>query len=343
MKGEREQLLTWIDAATQAGARLRPACEAVGLSVRTHQRWRQPNQDEDGRLTPTHVPANRLSDFERAQVLAIANSPDYAALPPCQFVPLLADLGRYVASESTFYRILKAESQLTHRLRAKPRTVTKPRALTAHAPNQVYSWDITYLPTHVKGIFLYLYLVMDVYSRKIVGWQVYDQETSARAADLMVDICLRERIQCDQVTLHSDNGSPMKGATMLATLQKLGIVASFSRPGVSNDNPYSEALFRTLKYAPFYPDKPFCDVLNARDWVEGFVPWYNDEHLHSAIRFVTPNQRHCGDDLALLANRERVYERARERHPNRWSRDVRNWQPITTVHLNPNKEKRRAA
>lgn len=180
-------------------------------------------------------------------------------------------------------------------------TGKKPRALVATGPNQVYTWDITYLPTQVKGVFLYLYLVMDIYSRKIVGWQVHEEERSALAADLMTDICEREGIRRDQVTLHSDNGSPMKGATMLATLQQLVIMPSFSRPSVSNDNPYSESLFRTLKYRPNYPGKPFADVRSARSWVEGFIGWYNHEHRHSAIKFVTPAQRHCGEDSSILA------------------------------------------
>ena len=337
MNTERKQLRAWIEEATQTGARLQPACDVAGISVRTHQRWRASSAAGDGRVEPTHKPANRLSGPERAAVLAVANSPEYAALPACQIVPLLADGGRYLASEFTFYRLLKTEQQLTHRQRSKPRTVRKPKALTAHTPNQIYSWDITYLPTPIKGVFLYLYVVMDIYSRKIVGWQVYDRESSARAADLMTDICCRERIKPHQVTLHSDNGSPMKGATLLATLQKLGVVPSFSRPSVSNDNPYSESLFRTLKYDVTYPDQPFSDLLDARDWVERFVQWYNNEHLHSAIRFVTPYQRHQGSDVALLAGRKRVYEGAKKRNPNRWRGETRNWEPMTIVHLNPKK------
>jgi len=159
-------------------------------------------------------------------------------------VPLLADEG-----ESTFYRVLKSEKQLQHRLQSKPvRPVNKPRALKATAPNQLYSWDITYLPTRVLGLFFYLYIVIDIYSRKVVGWQVYEMESSALAADVMTAICQQENIERHQVTLHSDNDSPMKGATLLATLQQLGVMPSFSRPSVSNDNPYYESLFRTLKY-----------------------------------------------------------------------------------------------
>ena len=234
--------------------------------------------------------------------------------------------------------MLKANDQLRHRQKAKPvKQVKKPKAWVATAPNQLYSWDITYLPTRVKGIFLYLYLVMDIYSRKIVGWQVYESESSALAADLMKDICQREGVARDQVTLHSDNGSPMKGATMLATLQQLGVVPSFSRPSVSNDNPYSESLFRTLKYRPEYPEEPFIDRQAARIWVRGFVRWYNHEHLHSAIKFVTPEQRHLGQDEAVLSKRQQVYQAAQARHPERWSGETRNWEPITEVHLNPSK------
>ena len=252
---------------------------------------------------------------------------------------MLADQGVYIASESSFYRVLKAENQLNHRQRSIPtRHIKKPRAITATASNQLYSWDITYLPTCVRGVFLYLYLVMDVYSRKIVGWQVYEHESAALAADLMTDICQREGVVRNQVILHSDNGSPMKGATMLATLQQLGVIPSFSRPSVSNDNPYSESLFRTLKYRPEYPEQPFTDLAAARGWVQWFVDWYNDKHLHSAINFVTPEQRHRGEDLAILTDRKQVYLNAQSRHPNRWSGTIRNWEPITVVYLNPEKQ-----
>ena len=207
----------------------------------------------------------------------------------------------------------------------------------ATVPNQIFSWDITYLPTLVKGVFLYLYLVMDIYSRKIVGWQVHEEESSALAADLMIDICQRENIKRDQVTLHSDNGSPMKGATMLATLQNLGIMPSLSRPSVSDDNPYSESLFRTLKYRPDYPDKPFSDLQSARTWVEGFAGWYNHKHLHSGIKFITPAQRHAGEDVQILAGRHQVYQKAKSENPLRWSGETRDWNPTKEVHLNPGK------
>jgi putative transposase len=197
--------------------------------------------------------------------------------------------------------------------------------------------DITYLPTRVRGVSLYLYVVMDIYSRKIVCGQVHDEERSVLAAELMTDSCQREGVKRHQVTLHSDNGSPMKGATMLATLQQLGIMSSFSQPSVSNDNPYSESLFGTLKYRPSYPAQPFTDLHAARVWVHDFFEWYNKEHLHSAIKFVTPVQRHAGEDAKILTYRKQVYEQARLENSMRWSGHIRNWEPIKDVYLNPEK------
>jgi len=177
---------------------------------------------------------------------------------------------------------------------------------------------------------------MDIYSRKIVGWEVLEEESAESAADLLAKIHLKEGLSTKiGVVLHSDNGSPMKGATMLATMQKLGVVPSFSRPSVSNDNAFSESLFKTMKYIPAFPDQPFESLAQARDWVSGFVLWYNEEHRHSEIQYVTPGQRHRGEDMAILAQRERVYEAAKQRHPERWSGETRNWQPVTTVSLNP--------
>ncbi len=344
MSTERTEMIELIEQARASGARQSQACQAMGISAKTFQRWVTPAHHQDGRLFAKHEPKNKLTELERQRIIKVANEPDYADLPPSKIVPKLADEGRYIASESTFYRVLKAEKQLQHRQKSKPvRQVKKPRALTATGANQIYSWDITYLPTQVLGLFFYLYLVMDIYSRKIVGWQVYERESSALAADLMTDICQREGVKRNQVTLHSDNGSPMKGATMLATLQALGVVPSFSRPSVSNDNPYSESLFRTLKYRPEYPEKAFENLPTARTWVQGFVDWYNHEHLHSAIKFVTPEQRHTGKDKEILVRRKQIYQQAKLKHPERWSGDIRNWDEIGEVYLNPENEKKVAA
>lgn len=335
---EREQILQWIDEAHAQGARRHQACELLGIRLRTLQRWREGEAAVrcDGRTQHTLAPANKLTEAEREQMLAIANRAEFAALPPSQFVPILAERGEYVASESSFYRVLREAKQLTHRLASRPATPRqRPEALQASAPNELCSWDITYLPTPLKGVYFYLYLVVDIYSRKIVGWCVEDRESSTRAAQLLQEMAAREGIPPDQLTLHSDNGAPMKGATLLATLNALGIAPSFSRPAVSNDNPYSESLFKTLKYRPDYPTRPFADLQAARRWVADFVHWYNHHHRHSAIRFVTPAQRHAGLDTAILAQRAATYANAKARHPLRWSGPTRNWTPISLVLLNP--------
>ena len=343
MGDERRQIIASVKEALGSGSRLGPACEMMGINARTYQRWSRPDNTHDGRPGARREPPNKLGEEERRKLLEAANSPEYEDLPPSKIVPLLADKGQYLASESTFYKVLREKGQLSHRHKSKPRTGGKPRSLLATGPNCVYSWDITYLPTTVTGMFFYLYMVMDIYSRKIVGWQVHRRESSELAADLMTDICLREGVVRDQVTLHSDNGGAMKGATLLATLQKLGVVRSASRPGVSSDNAYSESLFRTLKYVPYYPQEPFEDIVEARRWVEGFVGWYNDVHLHSGIRFVTPSQRHAGLDKEILSRRNEVYREAKRKNPLRWSRQTRNWSPIEEVWLNPDQRKDKAA
>lgn len=340
---QRTSILELIEQACSAGARLHKACGTVGLAKRTVQRWVEAGKNAlnvGDRRTPDqrihNCPPNKLSPDERQAALAVLNSNEYKDLPPSQIVPRLADQGLYVASESTLYRLLHQAGQLSHRrLERPPQKRCKPRALVATLPDQIYCWDITYLPTTVRGLFFYLYLFVDIFSRKIVGWQVFDCESAQKAAALLQDICLRQGISPNQVTLHSDNGGPMKGQTMLATMQRLGVAHSRSRPAVSNDNPYSEALFKTLKYRPQFPLKPFEDLLQARRWVTELVHWYNNEHRHSAISFVTPAQRHQQIDQALLQERAAVYEAARQKNPQRWTTTTRDWAFIGAVHLNP--------
>jgi transposase InsO family protein len=332
---DRLRVLELIGEAVAGGARRVRACNLVGISLRTLQRWESQDGSGDQRGGALNGPKNALSEAERALVVAVATSPMYRDLPPSQIVPILADAGVYMASESSFYRILREEKLLAHRGRARAATHGRPSEQVATGPNQVWSWDISYLKSPVKGQFYYLYLVVDVWSRKITGWAVHEMETDQLAAALIREAALREGVDADELVLHSDNGGPMKGATMLATLQWLGIVPSFSRPRVCDDNPYSEALFRTVKYRPGYPSRPFESLEVAREWVKGFVGWYNDEHRHSAIRFVTPSQRHCGEEQAVLDHRKEVYRKAREQKPGRWSGEVRNWDPIKTVVLNP--------
>ncbi|AMP11969.1 integrase core domain protein [Collimonas arenae] len=281
------------------------------------------------------APANKLSEDERAQILAVANSEEFASMPPSQIVPTLADRGEYVASESSFYRVLKQASQQHHRGRAK-----KPsnRVVTSHCasgPNEVWSWDITWLPAAVKGQYYYWYMMLDVFSSKIVGHEVHTAESAELASRLMRRTSLAEGLAGRKLVLHSDNGSPMKGATMLATLEHLGVAASFSRPRVSNDNPYAESLFRTCKYRPDYPNKPFGSLEEAQVWTQQFVRWYNQDHKHSGLKFVTPAQRHNGQAEAILKQREQVYREAKRRNPQRWAQHTRNWKLDDQVWLNP--------
>lgn len=337
IKEEKIQILKWIKEATEAGASQASASEILEISPRTLQRWKKEGHLEDKRLIRKSIPHNRLTEQEKENILTMVNQPNYAHLSPSQIVPLLADKGEYLASESTIYRLLKKAGQLGHRSSSKAPSFYRPKALIAKEPNQIYSWDITYLTSDIKGRFFYLYLIMDVYSRKIVGWQVYDRESSHYASDVLESAYIEENIKAGQVILHSDNGGPMKGATMLATLQKLGVIPSFSRPSVSNDNPYSESLFRTLKYSPRYPQKPFTSLQDARIWVSIFVHWYNNEHLHSGIKFITPAQRHRGEDEQILKRRAEVYQKAKNHNPHRWSGKIRNWGKIHEVLLNPEK------
>lgn len=330
-------ILDLIDEAVQSGARLEPAVAVLALTERTIQRWRNDGPRDDLRHGPLTAPANKLGVEEREEVLRIANAPKYRDLSPKQIVPQLADQGRYIASESTFYRVLREEDQLTHRQASRPASAQKPREHVATCPCQVWSWDITYLHSSIRGVFYYLYLIVDVWSRKIVAAHVFEIESNEHAACLFAQACNDFVIDPSELVLHSDNGGPMKGSTMLATLQRLGVVPSFSRPRVSDDNPYSEALFRTLKYRPDYPSKPFASLPEAQSWVDAFVHWYNSEHLHSSIRFVTPDDRHFGRENEILHQRKQVYEKARRCNPNRWSQGTRNWDPVEQVILNPQK------
>ena len=265
----------------------------------------------------------------------VLTSSRYAGLSPKQLVPQLADEGLYLASESTMYRL-----QRRYGLRGQKRTVSRThvtRACTVHhatQPNQVWSWDITRLPTTLRGWHLHLYLMMDVWSRRIMGWKVADAESAAIASELVTQVCRDGNIDPRGLVLHSDNGAAMRGSTMIATLQWLGVVPSFSRPHVSDDNPYSEALFRTLKHTPAYPRLPFAGIASAEGWVARFADWYNGVHRHSAIRYVTPNERYFGQEQAVLARRRELYERARATNPERWAGATRNWTPVGLVTLN---------
>ena len=335
MKELKEEVLQLVQEAQDNGARLKVICDYIDLSDKTIQRWRNREDLQDKREGPHRSPA-RLSLEEENEVLQVANSKEFRSQSPHQIVPKLADRGIYIASESTFYRVLRKNDQLHHRGKEEQSRGGKSApVLKSSGPNEVYSWDITYLKTEIRGQFYYLYLMMDIWSRKIVGYRVEDCENMIYSSELFGEVFHHENLKPNQVTLHADNGGPMKGSMMHATLQKLGVVPSFSRPRNSDDNPYSESLFRTLKYRPSYPSKPFKDLEEARKWVSVFVNWYNNEHLHSGIGFVTPADRHSGASSSILQNRRKVYDVAKKYHPERWSGKSRVWKEPQHVYINP--------
>ncbi|MPL59357.1 IS3 family transposase IS1240 [bioreactor metagenome] len=314
-------MIKLVEEAVASGARQHLACEEVGLSVRTFQRWCKAGEHgaDQRPLATRPEPANKLTEAERKEILEVVHQPEFKSLPPSEIVPILADRGTYIASESTFYRVMHQAGEQNHRGRQKAPS-SKPKSThCATAPNRVWSWDITYLPGPAKGLYFYLYLILDIYSRDIVGWEVWHEESAEHASQLIRRAVMAQKItrKEEPLILHSDNGSPMKGSSMLETLYQLGITPSRSRPRVSNDNPYSESIFRTCKYHPSYPTGGFATINDARAWVKEFAYWYRYNHHHSGIKFLTPHQRHSGQGEEILKNKNRhqLYEAAKARHP----------------------------
>lgn len=305
------------------------------ISIRTFERWRSGELSDRRKGAAKHV-GNKLSDEEIQIIADTACSEEFRGMTPMEIVPLLAEIGKYLGSESSFYRVLKARNLLHHRANSAPaRRNNLPPELVATAPNQVWSWDITYLRTLVAGIYFYAYVFLDVFSRKIVAWEIADIESETISAAMMSR--LRLELNLRGVHLHSDRGNPMKGATMVMKLFELGVIPSLSRPRVSDDNPYSESLFKTVKYHRSYPGK-FETILEAREWFAGFINWYNTEHLHSGIGYVTPASRHEGTAQAIYDKRNATYAIAQAAHPERWSTQSKKWKGAEVVYLNPSEE-----
>ena len=339
---DRKEAIQLINEAVEHGAQRIKACEELGIDERTYFRWKAKQEQEgechDGRPEADRAaPANKLSEDERKKIISTVNEEEYASLPPTEIVPALADKGIYIGSESTIYRVLREAKMQNHRGRADAPNRHRPTTYSADSPNQVWMWDITYLNGPHKGNYYYLYLFSDLYDRSIVGWEVYEEENADNASEVIRRICLaQKKLTTTPLVLHSDNGSPMKGATMLATLYQLGITPSRSRPRVSNDNPYAESLFKTLKFRPNFQPKGFSTLEEAREWVARFVQWYNHEHHHSGLCFLTPDQRRNGMAKEVLENRHKVYEAAKAAHPERWNgRNTRSWSVPEKVFLNP--------
>lgn len=342
---DRMKAVELIREANEAGARLERACGELNISVRTYQRWinEGPGTEDKRPTAQRKPPANKLSEQEKVEIVKICSSADYVDLSPAQIVPKLADKQVYIASESSFYRVLKE-----FEMNAKRTRVNNPRtsSLTTHiatGPNEVWSWDITWLPALIKGHYYKLYLIIDIFSRLIVNWEIHEVESSEHARSLVKKAIYKHGVVGSPIVLHSDNGSPMKGQTLQALLEQLGITKSYSRPRVSNDNAFAESFFKTLKYTKDFPAKGFASIDEARKWVHKFVELYNKEFLHSGIKFVTPYQRHTGQDVGILERRDKVYKAAKQQKPERWSRSTRDWTRVNQVALNPTKEMRNEA
>jgi len=306
-------------------------CDILEISQRTIERWRKAPGIGDLRRGPNTKP-NAYSEQERAQILERINQEDYVDMCPAQIVCHETDKGNYLASESTMYRILNDAKQNKKRGRAAaPKPRPKPE-LVAHQPNKVWVWDITYLPLHTRGKHVYLYWVMDLFSRKIVGFKVCEVESMDESSQMIEKLVVGMGLVESGLILHSDNGGPMKGSTMKWTLDKLKVHQSLSRPGVSNDNAHCESSFHTLKYRPGYPCS-MEDLEQWNAWVTQFVKWYNEEHMHSGIGYVTAQQRYEGTDVEVLRRRRQVYAQARAGNPKRWSGAPRLWPRPDSVRL----------
>jgi len=321
-----------MQTVAELGPRLgvRPTCTALGVAPASYYRWLTPRSPARPRSSP-----RALSPAERQAVLDVLHAPGFVDVAPAAVVATLLDDQRYLCSERTMYRILAAHQEVRERRNQLRHPGYAAPELLATTPNQLWSWDITKLKGPAKWVYYYLYVILDVFSRYVVGWMVALRESATLAEQLIAETCARQGIASGQLTLHADRGTSMRSKTVALLLADLGVTKTHSRPYTSTDNPYSEALFRTLKHTPAYPRLPFADHASANRWVARFVDWYNGTHRHSAIRYVTPDQRHLGHERAILKNRHELYERARRVNPERWSGSTRNWLPVGLVVLNP--------
>ncbi|CAG4904812.1 unnamed protein product, partial [Acidithrix sp. C25] len=270
------------------------------ISTRTFRRWESGVTDR--RRGASHRRRfNALSEEEREKIIEVCTSSTYSSLTPAQIVPKLADQGRYIASERTFYRVLADNNLNKRRSRTKPPKKRSRPVHTARKPGDIWTLDITWLNGPARGIYYYAYVIIDLYSRKIVGWEVYESESSEQLKRVVKRAMARENMA--PKVIHSDNGSPMKGWSLVEYLYELDVNISRSRPRVSNDNAHIESLFKTVKYFPSYPYGGFATIEESRKWMSEFVDHYNNDHQHSGIKFVTPQQAHSGEHIELLNRR----------------------------------------
>jgi putative transposase len=308
-----------IAALTPLLGSIRAACRAAGRPQANHYRRH--------RQSPLPVKASwerkpqprALSQVERDSVRTLLNSESFVDKAPASVYHELLDEGVYVASVSTMYRVLREHGEVKERRRQAVHPARVRPELLAQQPNQVWSWDITKLHGSVKWSYHYLYVIIDIYSRYVVGWMIAERESAALAEQLLADTIIKQRVDRDQLTIHADNGSSMASKPVAFLLADLGVTKTHSRPHVSNDNPYSEAHFKTLKYRPDFPDR-FTSIQDARAFCQTFMTWYNTGHRHSGIGYHTPADVHYGQYKAVRDIRANVLAAAYQRHPQRFVR-----------------------
>lgn len=328
----KQMILNEFENAQTIGISKTSFCKIIGLNLRTLQRW-QTGIMKDRRKGSVKVIRHKLTKEEEDKIINVCCSKKFMDLNPYEIVAILAQEGIYIASESSMYRVLRKYKLLKNRTGNKKRVSKKPEEIKADKPDQIWSWDITYLKTNIRGVFYYLYVFMDVWSRKITAWGIFEEESGEHAKNILAEYCIREGIRVGRI--HSDNGAPMKSAIFLGLLEFLGVTRSFSRPRTSNDNAYSESLFKTVKYSAGFPGS-FETIDKARTWFSKFLKWYNTEHLHSGIMYVTPEQRYIGADKEILRKRNETYIKAKKNNPLRWTKNCRKWKYTDIVCLNSN-------
>lgn len=326
-----------IKEANKDGARIFKACEALEISVSTFERWRK-GKYSDNRKGADKVVARRLTEEEKQKIIDVSCSQRYKDDNPYKIHASLLDSGIYVASISSFYRVLREKSLVHHRGNTHPGTShNKPPERVATGPNQVWTWDITWLPSYVRGIFYFAYTIIDIWDRSIVKWAIHDREDDALAQELF-KAAFDENGYPD-VFVHSDNGNPMKGVSLLALFYKLEICNSYSRPRVSDDNPFIESWFKTMKYDVSYPGK-FETISCARDWFAGFVHNYNTAHSHSGLNYMTPLQVRNGKYFKIVRKRNKTMLEAQKQNPIRWGKKAKQLPEKHIVYLNPSADTR---
>lgn len=304
------------DLATQVG--VTAACRVLGVPRSSYYRARRPAGEAPRRALRSPAPRALTAD-ERAHVLALLNSERFADCAPRQIYATLLDEGVYLCSWTTMYRLLREAQEINRRRDQVRRSAYTRPELLATRPNQLWSWDITKLKGPTTWSYYYLYVILDVYSRYVVGWMIAERESAALAEAFIAETCAKEAIEAGQLTIHADRGSAMTSKCVAHLLADLGVTKTHSRPQVSNDNPFSEAQFKTVKYHPTFPDR-FGSIADARAWARPFFAWYNAAHHHSGIGLLTPTTVHQGRAPAVLAERQAVLTTAYRAHPERFVR-----------------------